>query len=72
MFGPDLLVAPVLEESVLHRHVYLPAGHDWTEAYTGRIFNGGQTVQAEAPLDIIPVFLRDKTKLEIFDNWYEN
>lgn len=72
MFGPDLLVAPVLEESVLHRHVYLPAGHDWTEAYTGRIFNGGQTVQAEAPLDIIPVFLRDKTKLEIYDNWYEN
>ena len=59
MFGCDLLVAPVVYENMNSREVYLPSGCEWTSLWNGRIYKGGQTVQAEAPIDIIPVFLRD-------------
>ncbi|MBE6938790.1 MAG: glycoside hydrolase family 31 protein [Ruminococcaceae bacterium] len=58
-FGDDLLVAPVLEPGVSEREVYLPAGSAWIEAATGRRFEGGQTVTAAAPIDVIPVFVRE-------------
>ncbi|HJC54535.1 MAG TPA: glycoside hydrolase family 31 protein, partial [Candidatus Gemmiger stercoravium] len=58
-FGPDLLVAPVLQPGAVSRPVYLPAGADWTELHTGAVHPGGRTVTAAAPLATIPVFLRD-------------
>ncbi|GAB2971990.1 glycoside hydrolase family 31 protein [Saccharothrix stipae] len=58
MFGPDLLVAPVTEYRARARTVYLPAGTDWTDAWTGAPAVGGTTVDAAAPLDRIPVFVR--------------
>jgi alpha-D-xyloside xylohydrolase len=65
MFGPDLLVAPVLHPGVASRKVYLPGGAKWTDAWTGKEFKGGQTVKAAAPLDKIPLYLRDGKKLPI-------
>jgi alpha-glucosidase (family GH31 glycosyl hydrolase) len=59
MFGPDLLVAPVMEAGVTQRQVYLPAGAKWTNAWTCEVFEGGQTITVDAPLSIIPLFLRD-------------
>ena len=58
MFGPDLLVAPVMEAGVTSRSVYLPAGAAWRSLHTGLVFQGGQTVDAPAPMDVIPVFVR--------------
>lgn len=58
-FGPDLLVAPVLQPGAVSRPVYLPAGADWTELHTGAVHPGGRTVTAAAPPATIPVFLRD-------------
>jgi len=58
MFGPDLLVAPVLSAGVTQRQVYLPAGQDWREQHTGKTYKGGQTVSAAAPIEVIPVFER--------------
>lgn len=69
MFGPDLLVAPVLEEGVCSRAVYLPAGTTWTEAYSGKTYEGGAEIQAEAPIDIIPVFVRDGKQYDIYTGW---
>ena len=66
MFGPDLLVAPVMEAEVTERPVYLPEGEFWTECYTGRKYEGGQTVTAEAPIDIIPVFTRGEKQHKIY------
>ena len=66
MFGPDLLVAPVMEEGVSSRTVYLPKGESWTESYTGVKYEGGQTVTAKAPIDIIPVFVRGEKTYEIY------
>lgn len=59
MYGPDLLIAPVTLGDATSIQVYLPAGCTWTEAHTGLQYDGGQTVQAQAPLETIPVFLRD-------------
>ena len=58
MFGKDILVAPVMEPGVSQRQVYLPKGAEWTEISTGKVFQGGKEVTANAPLDVIPVFTR--------------
>ena len=59
MFGSDILVAPVVYEGQTKREVYLPAGATWTCVHDGKVYEGGQTVTADAPLEVIPVFLRD-------------
>ena len=66
MFGPDLLIAPVMESDVRTRIVYLPAGGSWTEAATGKVYTGGQTVTAAAPMDVIPAFFREGTHYDIY------
>ena len=65
MFGPDILVAPVIEAGVKSRKVYLPAGASWTDAWTGKVYEGGQCIEADAPIDVIPLFLKDGAKLPI-------
>jgi len=59
MFGPDLLVSPVMEAGALTRSVCLPAGTRWTDAYTHKTYDGGQRVIVPAPIDIIPVMVRE-------------
>ncbi len=65
-FGPDLLVTPVTDPGVETIEIYLPAGHKWTEAKTGKTYEGGQTVTAIATLDVIPVFMKDDARYEIY------
>ncbi|GAB4004872.1 hypothetical protein GCM10029992_51110 [Glycomyces albus] len=59
MFGPDLLVAPVLEPGATSRRVYLPTGATWTNLHTGTEHEGGQRLTVDAPIERIPVFVRD-------------
>ena len=59
MFGSDILVAPVLYEGQTEREVYLPAGARWTCVHDGKVYEGGGTVIIDAPLEVIPVFLKD-------------
>jgi alpha-D-xyloside xylohydrolase len=65
LFGPDLLVAPVLDAGARSRKVYLPAGGSWKNAWTDQIVSGGQWIDADAPLDRIPLFLRGGAVLPI-------
>ncbi len=58
MFGPSLLVAPVTEQGRTSREVYLPAGTDWYNFWTNARVHGGQTITVNAPIDIIPLFVR--------------
>jgi alpha-D-xyloside xylohydrolase len=44
--------------TVRTRELYLPKGTDWYDFWTGEKYTGGQTVNKEAPLDIIPLFVR--------------
>jgi alpha-D-xyloside xylohydrolase len=65
MFGPDILVAPVIYQGARSRAVYLPAGTTWTDAWTGEAFAGGQIITAAAPLERIPVYLKAGADLPI-------
>lgn len=68
MFGPDLLVSPVMSAGALDREIYLPAGCSWTDAYTKKTYDGGQKVTVPAPIDIIPIMIRDGKEYEIYVN----
>jgi len=58
LLGPDILVAPVSAAGVRRRGVYLPVGADWQDTASGSVHPGGTTVDADAPVDRIPVFVR--------------
>lgn len=55
-----------MEEGARTRSLYLPAGTSWKDDYTGKTYEGGQTVQVEAPLDVIPVMMREGCSYEIY------
>jgi alpha-D-xyloside xylohydrolase len=55
MFGPDFLVAPVLDENT-RRVVYLPEG-DWVDYWTGARFSGGKTMLVDAPAEMLPLYV---------------
>ena len=56
-FGPSLWVAPVLDEGATERRTYLPRG-EWIDWWTQQRTEGGRWVDAEAPLDRIPIWVR--------------
>jgi len=67
MFGPAFLVNPVTTrmysmpdaKSIKKiRKVYLPAGTSWYDFWTGKILTGGQTIDAAAPIETIPLYVR--------------
>jgi len=58
MFGPDILVAPIMEEGICERSIYLPEGVEWMDAYTGQKYFGGSLVTVPAPINVIPVLVR--------------
>jgi alpha-D-xyloside xylohydrolase len=70
LFGRSLLVCPVtqpmyydqgsraINDVAKRREVYLPAGCEWFDLWDGRLFEGGQAIVVNAPLERIPVFVR--------------
>jgi alpha-D-xyloside xylohydrolase len=58
LFGHDLLVAPVTVFGARSRQVYLPAGADWYDFNSGAFHKGGATVNAAAPYERMPLFVR--------------
>jgi len=65
MFGPDILVAPVLEAGAKSRAVYLPAGSTWKDALTGESHEGGQTIDHAVSIENIPLFTRNGSDFEV-------
>jgi alpha-glucosidase (family GH31 glycosyl hydrolase) len=57
MFGDALLVCPVIREGAVKREVYLPEGK-WMDFYDNRIYEGGRKIEADAPIDMIPVYVK--------------
>jgi alpha-glucosidase len=59
MLGPDLLVAPVLEEGAVDRAVTLPDHPGgWVDLADGMVHRGGTTARIPAPLGRLPVLVR--------------
>ncbi len=57
LVGRDVLVAPVYRAGESSRKVYFPRGN-WVNYWTGERVRGGQNVLVEAPLDVLPLFIR--------------
>lgn len=58
LFGKAFLVAPVHAFKARTRPVYLPAGASWYDFHTGKRLDGGQQVDAAAPLNRMPLYVR--------------
>ncbi len=58
MFGPALMVCPVGHYKMRSRDVYFPAACGWYDFYSGKYFDGGQTLKVDAPYEKIPLFVR--------------
>lgn len=66
MFGPDILVAPILYEDTYRRDVYLPEGASWYNVIENKTYEGGRSVSVDADISRIPLFLRDGRQKEVF------
>jgi alpha-D-xyloside xylohydrolase len=73
MFGQALLVCPVTNPMYTRKaesgtaadfsqlktqKLYLPAGTDWYDFWTGEKINGGQEVEKETPIDVMPLYVK--------------
>lgn len=67
MYGGDILVAPVMYEGQTEREVYLPEGEEWRNIWDNQVYQGGKRVKVSAPLDEIPVFVRNSLDLKILE-----
>ena len=77
MLGSQVLVCPVtrpteylpggerIAEPDETAEVYLPAGCRWVEPDEGKTYDGGQAVTVRAPLERVPVFVREGTILPL-------
>jgi len=57
MFGPAFLVNPVTDPGVDSRRVYLPKAK-WHDFWRGSSVEGSRMVDASAPIDKLPLFVR--------------
>ena len=59
MFGPSLLINPVYTYRQRTRELYLPKGQGWYDLYSGKYYEGGQKIKADAPYERMPVFVKE-------------
>ena len=58
MFGPSLMVSPVVEKGVNNRKIYLPEGAGWYNFWGGNYLSGGQTIVEQTPIETIPLYIK--------------
>jgi alpha-glucosidase len=56
-FGDKILICPVVQQGATSRMVYLPKGQ-WYNYWTHQVLDGGEEHHIEAPLDIMPIFVK--------------
>lgn len=65
LFGNSLLINPVTEPHATSRSVVLPAKDNWVDFWTGQTYRGGQTVTVDAPLDKMPILVKEGSILPL-------
>lgn len=82
MFGKSILVCPVMQpmyyeaqsreitDQAKVRSIYLPKGTAWYDYWTNKRYEGGETVVVDAPLNQIPLFVREGSILPTVDKAY--
>lgn len=69
MLGSEILVAPILEYKARSRMVYIPKGCNFKNAFTGELYEGGKYYTIDSPIDQIPVFYKEGSKLPMLDKY---
>jgi alpha-D-xyloside xylohydrolase len=59
LFGPSLLISPVVDQGARARDLWLPVADSWVDFWTGQRHQGGETVKADAPLSQIPIHVKE-------------
>lgn len=67
MFGKSMLVAPITEPGISKWDVYLPASAGWYNFWSGEHFQGEQTIESDAPLNLLPLFVEAGSILPMGD-----
>jgi alpha-glucosidase/alpha-D-xyloside xylohydrolase len=57
LWGPDILVAPVVDKGATSRRLYLPRG-DWFDFWTNEKQQGGREIDRAVDLETMPLFVR--------------
>ncbi len=77
LFGNQIMVCPVLQPMYYEngskplrdvpkkRSVYLPGGNGWYDFWTNTWFEGGRWIDAQAPIERIPLFVREGSILPV-------
>jgi alpha-D-xyloside xylohydrolase len=74
-YGPDILVSPIWQRNQRTQNIYLPTGEKWRDAWTGKIYEGGQTITVNSELHQLPIFVRVGAKIDLGDlqkEWTES
>jgi len=62
MLGSQVIIAPVIRPDTSVRIVYLPEGR-WIDYWSDQVIEGGRHAMVQAPLDVLPIFIREGTLL---------
>lgn len=72
LWGKDVLIAPVLTQGATSRQVTFPAG-TWVDyANPTKVYEGGSTISYNAPLEVLPIFVRGGSIIPTADYDMEN
>ena len=75
LYGSDLVVSPIWEKGKRMQQVYLPTGSKWRDAWSGKVYGGGQTITVSAEMHQSPLFIRAGSKVNLGDlnqDWKES
>ncbi|NGM84648.1 glycoside hydrolase family 31 protein [Paenibacillus sp. 7124] len=61
MFGDSMMLAPVVKEGQTSREVYLPSGETWVDYWTGKKYEGNQSITVKADLGTLPIFVKNNS-----------
>jgi alpha-glucosidase (family GH31 glycosyl hydrolase) len=64
LWGPNLLVAPVVEKGATSRRVYLPPSK-WFDFWTGELLEGGREIDRPVDLETLPLYARSGSILPL-------
>lgn len=65
-YGDDILVGIIWQNDQRSFDMYLPEG-SWKDAWTGKEYDGDQTVSIDCPLPKIPIFVKNGSDIDLGD-----
>ena len=70
LLGDKMLIAPILHRGKRKREVYLPKGI-WYD-FEGKEYEGGKTYEVSAPLDVVPIFVKEGTIIPFIQEYIQH